>query len=95
MSSKKSYSINLLKKLDSELIELEKYLQSFSDAELKKAPAPGKWSVLQICMHVKLGEELSLKNAVFNVGRVEQRPSAGLINDLRSIGLRFVLWSPF
>lgn len=57
-------------------------------------PEPGVWSPIQVCMHLYLAEELSLKNAKYNIGRLESREKIGLKAKINSLALTAVLASP-
>jgi hypothetical protein len=83
-----------LKKLEQERSSLDERLRSYPLSRLNAAPAPGKWSPLQVVYHLYLSERLALKYMTFKWKEKEKVGFAGMKEKIRLRLLKLVLASP-
>lgn len=69
-------------------------IEGASPETLNRAPAPGRWSALQVLHHVITAEALSLAYVRKKMQAGTALPRAGLASRLRLLGLRLTLRSP-
>lgn len=69
-------------------------IEGFPPDALNRAPAPGRWSALQVLHHVVTAEALSLAYVRKKMQAGAALPRAGLASRLRLLGLRLALRSP-
>ena len=93
MKSKASCLV-LVEKLDNELDLMYRMIAKKPVEALCHQPAEDQWSVLQICKHLQLSENLSLKNLQYNMGRIASRPTISFKNAVSSKMLGLALQSP-
>jgi len=81
--------------LETERKALEAILEGVSEEQARREPAPGKWSAVQIVVHLATAEERSLGYIRKKTQAPEMVPPAGLLCTLRTLALVTALSSPF
>jgi len=77
-------SVKKIDELDSELRDLFESLKDYSDLQLNRRPANGKWSILQNMHHLILSEGYALKYLKKKLGFNPTLKNANLITFFRS-----------
>ena len=88
----------ILKRLDQldkslEILVLE--LSEYSEDQLRKQPAPGEWSALQVVHHLITAENLSLKYVIKKLSFDPKLKPAGIQSKARVLYLWLAFNSPF
>ncbi|MFK7808727.1 MAG: DinB family protein [Saprospiraceae bacterium] len=86
---------NQLNTLDSELRLLLRDLQKLSDKDLNWQPQPGKWSVVQVMMHLMKAEDMSIKYVQKKLSFEPKLKRAIFMGPLRGMMLSASLRTPF
>jgi uncharacterized damage-inducible protein DinB len=69
-------------------------LKKYSDAQLNKQPAPGKWSVVQIMDHLMMSEGASLAYLKKKTLDTSRSKHAGFAGKRRLLTLKLIFYSP-
>lgn len=86
---------NQLDTLDAELKLLLRDLKKFSDEDLNWNPKEGKWSVLQVMLHLMTSENLSIKYVQKKLSFNPELKSAGVFDSGRKAVVSFYMKLPF
>lgn len=84
-----------LEALESERRRIEALVGSVPADRARLQPAPGKWSAVQIVVHLATAEYSSLKYIRKKIQTPDAVPPAGAMSALRTLALVVALGSPF
>ena len=90
----KQQCLDIFDRIEKQRKEIFSKLDALTDEQLRYNPGPGEWNILQVILHLKTAEELSVNYIKRKVRSDQTIPHSGMLSKFRSITLKLALRLP-
>lgn len=90
----KNQCLKIFERVEKQRNEIFSKLDALTEKQLHHNPGPGEWNILQVILHLKTAEKLSVNYIKRKARSDEAIPKSGILSKLRSATLKFALKLP-